>query len=303
MPDISVLQVQQFATRMEMLVQQTNSRLMSAVTVGGGHHGKQASPVDQWGSTEVEENNTKFAPMPLNELPYDRRWVLPTNWDRNIGFDKNELLRFLNDPKSTAPPALVAAMNRRRDKSIIEGAINANLTGETATTSTTLPAAQIVSVNEGGVGSTLNVAKVRKALEIMLQNDVDTDNEEFYIAVDARAHAALLAEVQVISKDFNQWDGAPVIQSGKLTQLFGFNFIHCQRLTDYNGLDDQGGTSTPIIAWAKSGLYYGAWNEMTVRVDERTDLRGIPWQVYIAATFGATRLQEKKLVKIWSDAA
>lgn len=303
MGDITTLQVQQFATRWDMLVQQTQSKLMPAVTVGTGHFGKQASPVDQWGLTEVEENATRFSPMVLGELPFERRWVFPTNWDKALGLDKNDLLRILNDPKAPMMQSLMAAVNRRRDRTIIAGALDANFTGEAGTTSTSFLSTQVVSVNTGGTASTLNVAKVRAAYEKMLANDVDVDGEEFYLAVDARAHAALLAEVQVISRDYNAFDGTPVIQSGRLTNLFSFNIVHCERLTEFNGTDDGGGTSTPCIAWAKSGLYYGAWNDVVARVDERPDLRAIPWQLYTAATFGATRLQEKKVVKIWSDAA
>ena len=303
MGDITTLQVQQFATRWDMLVQQTQSKLMPFVSSGAGHFGKQASPVDQWGLTEVEENTTRFAPMTLGELPFERRWVFPTNWDKALGLDKNDLLRILNDPKAPMMTSLMSAVNRRRDRTIIDGALNTNYTGEAGTTTQSFLSTQVVSVNEGGTASKLNVAKIRAAWEKMLANDVDVDAEEFYLAVDARAHAALLAEVQVISKDYNSFDASPIIQTGRLTNIFGFNVVHCERLTEFNGTDDGGGTSTPCIAWAKSGLYYGAWNEVIARVDERTDLRGLPWQLYTAATFGATRLQEKKVVKIWSDAA
>ncbi len=304
MGDITTLQVQQFATRWDMLVQQTQSKLMPFVTSGAGHYGKQASPVDQWGLTEVEENNTRFAPMELGELPFERRWVFPTNWDKALGLDKNDLLRILNDPKSPMMSSLMAAMNRRRDRTIIEGALGTNYTGEAGTTSTAFLSTQVVSVNTGGTQSTLNVAKLRRGMELMLENDVDVDSEEFYLAIDARAHSALLAEVQITSGDYNPTrDGTPVLVDGKIGKFLGWNFIHCQRLVEYNGTDDNSGTSTPCIGWAKSGLYYGAWNEVTARVDERDDLRGIPWQLYTAATFGATRLQEKKVVKFWSDAA
>ena len=93
---------------------------------------------------------------------------------------------------------------------------------------------------------------------------------------------------------------SPVLQNGKIAQFLGFNFIHCERAVEFNGTDDQSGTSTPIMCYAKSGVYLGHWQDIQVDVSERKDLRGIPWQLYIAATFGATRLQEDKVVKIWS---
>lgn len=303
MGDITTIQVLEYSTKWGMLVQQTNSRLMNAVTVGGGHVGKQASPVDQWGSVEMEENTTRFAPMALGETPLERRWVIPANWDKALGLDKNDLLRVINDPKAAYMQSLVAGMNRRRDLTILDGMFNTNYVGENGTTTQAFGTGQTVSVNTGGTGSTLNVAKVRAALELMLTNEVDVDGEEFYMAVDGRNHAALLAEVQVISKEYNSFDGDPVIQNGRLTKLFGFNFVHTQRLLSYNGTDDGAGTSTPIPFWAKSGVYYGAWGEAVARVDERKDLRAIPWQLYHAATFGATRLQELKVGRVWARVA
>lgn len=293
--------VQEFASTFEMLVQQTESKLQRAVKVGSGHYGEQASPVDQVGLIEVAENNTRFEPMTRTDIPFDRRWVFPTNWDVNQLMDKNDLLRMMQDPKAEMAKAAVAAMNRRKDRTILDGLINANFTGKAGTTSTSLTSSQVVGVNVGGAASRLNVAKLRAAQEILLANDVDVEGEELFCVVDSKAHSALLAEVQITSQDYNPTrDGTPVLRDGMIDRFLGFNFIHCERASEFNGTDDQAGTSTPIMAFAKSGAYLGMWQDVTVRVSERDDLRGIPWQIYLAATFGATRLQEKKVVKIWS---
>lgn len=295
------LYVQEFASTIELLVQQMDSKLQPSVMVGSGHVGEQASPVDQIGLIEVAENNTRFAPMPRTDAPVDRRWVFPTNWDLNQNVDKNDLLRMMTDPKAGLARAAVAGMNRRKDRTILDGLINSNFTGKSGTTPTALPTGQVVGVNVGGTASRLNVAKLRSALEILMANDVDMDGEEFYCVVDAKAHSALLSEVQITSQDYNPTrDGTPVLQNGKIAQFLGFNFIHCERAVEFNGTDDQAGTSTPIMCYAKSGVYLGHWQDIQVDVSERKDLRGIPWQLYIAATFGATRLQEDKVVKIWS---
>jgi hypothetical protein len=291
----------EYANTLQMLAQQVQSKLMACVTVGGGHTGEQASPVDQYGSIEVSENAGRFEAMPRTDLAFDRRWVFPTNWDVNQLADKNDLVRMMTDPKQGMARASVAAMNRRRDRTILDGMINANFTGKTGTTSTTLGSGQIVSVDVGGAASGLNVAKLREALRILMANDVDIDGEEFYCALSAQAHVDLLAEVQVTSADYNpRRDGEPVLENGRIAKFLGFNFVHCERATEFNGTDDQAGTSTPIMAWAKSGVYFGGWREMVVDVKERADLRAIPWQIYTCATFGATRLEEDKVVKIWA---
>lgn len=292
---------QQFATQVELLTQQKESKLQIAVTVGTGHYGEQASPVDQVGKVEAIENTERFSPMRRIDAPMDRRWVLPRNWEIPQLKDKNDLIRQITDDKMALARTAVAGMNRRKDLTIIDGMLNANQTGKSGTTSTTLPSSQIVGVGVGGAASSLNVAKLRAALQLMLENDLDADAEEFYIAVSGKAHASLLAEIQVTSKDYNALrDGLPVLREGKIDRFMGFNFIHCERVTAFNGTDDAAGTSTPIPVWAKSKVYLGLWKDTNTRIDERTDLTAIPWQLYTSATYGATRLEEVGVVKIWS---
>lgn len=292
---------QQFATQVELLTQQVESKLQRAVTVGTGHYGEQASPVDQVGLVDVTENTERFAEMPRTDAPMDRRWIIPRNWDLNQLKDKNDLIRQITDDKMALARAAVAGMNRRKDRTIIDGLLNANQTGKSGTTTTSFGAGQTVSVNTGGAASGMNVAKLREGLRILMANDVDVMGEELFCVVNAKAHTQLLAEIQVISKDYNQLrDGTPVLRDGMIDRFLNFNFIHCERLTEFDGTDDAAGTSTPVLMFAKSGGYLGLWKDTNTRIDERTDLRAIPWQLYTSATFGASRLEEKKVVKAWA---
>lgn len=292
---------QQFANTVMLLAQQKGSRLQQAVTVGTGHRGEQASPVDQVGLVEAQEKTERFSPMPRTDAPVDRRWVLPRTWDINQNYDKHDLIRQIQDPRSALAQAAIAGMNRRKDLTILDGLLNTNYTGKSGTTATSFLAANTVGVNTGGTASKLNVAKVRKAKQLLMANDVDVTQEDLFLVVDSLAHDALLAEVQVTSKDYNAArDGTPVLKEGVIDRFMGFNFIWTERLLSFAGTDDAAGTSTPCVAFAKSGAYMGIWDDTSTRIDERTDLRGIPWQLYTDATFGACRLEEKKVVRIWS---
>lgn len=292
---------QQFATQVDLLAQQIESKLQRAVTVGTDHYGEQASPVDQVGLVDPTENTERFAAMPRTDAPMDRRWVLPRNWDLPQLKDKNDLIRQITDDKMALARAAVAGMNRQKDRIIIDGLLNTNQTGKSGTTNTAFGAGQTVSVNTGGAASGLNVPKLREALRILMANDVDTMGEELFCVVNAKAHTQLLAEVQITSKDYNQLrDGSPILRDGNIDRFMGFNFIHCERLTQFDGTDDAAGTSTPVLFFAKSGAYLGIWKDTNTRIDERTDLRAVPWQLYTSATFGATRIEEKKVVKAWA---
>lgn len=292
---------QEFANSCMLLAQQKTSRLQTAVTVGTGHRGEQASPVDQVGSIEAQEKTDRFAPMPRTDAAVDRRWVLPRTWDINQNYDKHDLIRQIQDPRSSLSQAALAAMGRRKDVTILDGLINTNYTGKSGTTATSFLAGNVVSVNKGGTASSLNVAKLREAKRILMANEVDPTEEEIFIVVDSKANDAMLGEVQVTNKDYNATrDGTPVFKEGVIDRFLGFNFIWTERLLQFNGTDDAAGTSTPCIAFAKSGAYLGIWQDTNTRIDERADLRGVPWQLYADATFGACRLEEKKIVKVWS---
>jgi hypothetical protein len=52
--------------------------------------------------------------------------------------------------------------------------------------------------------------------------------------------------------------------------------------------------------WVKSGMYLGVWNEIETAVDIRADIQGRPWQTYTKMSANSTRLEEKRVVKIWS---
>jgi hypothetical protein len=87
---------------------------------------------------------------------------------------------------------------------------------------------------------------------------------------------------------------------GLIMSWRGFNFIHSERpsLTT-TATDDAAGQSKAIPMWVKSGMYLGIWNDIKTNISQRNDLRGEPWQAYTKMSANATRLEEKKVVKIW----
>lgn len=285
---------QQFSTNIKLLLQQEGSRLRSAVMTGS-HVGEQASPVDQYGAVTANLVVGRYNPMPNTEAPTDRRWVLPSDYDINQLLDSFDKLRLLADPKSAYVQNAVNALGRAMDTEILSKIFGTNQTGKSGGTATSFGTGQSVSVLQGAASATnLTVAKLREAKKILMANNVDVRSEEIYAVVNAAAHDSLLAEAQVISTDFND---RPVLVNGMVEQFLGIKIIHTELLT--TGSDDQSGTSTQVPVFCKSGVYLGIWDDMKTDVSERKDLQGLPMQVYAKATFGATRLEEKKVVRVW----
>lgn len=292
---IPTFYVNQYSTNVQLKLQQMGSRLRGAV-MSHSAKGAQASPVDQFGAVAANKVVGRYNPMYHVDAPVDRRWVFPQDYDLPQLIDGFDKLRMLIDPMSSYVTNATYAMGRAMDAEILAGLLGTNYTGQNGSTSTTLPSGQVVSVSQGAASATnLTVAKLRAGKKILLQNEVDLESDMIYMAINAANHDNLLSEVQVISSEFND---KPVMVEGKITRFLGVNFIHTELLA--TGTDDASGTSTACPMWAKSGAVLGIWNDISSDISQRKDLQGLPYQAYVFGTFGASRLEEKKVVQIWA---
>ncbi len=280
---------QQYATNIELLLQQKDSRLRGLVTQGQ-YIGEQASPVDQVDAIEMQSVTGRFEAMPRVDADVDRRWVAPLDFDLPQLIDSFDKLRLLTDPNSVYVMNAVSAAKRKMDDVIIDAFFGAAKTGKTGSTSTSFPSGQVVAVNHGASGSTgLTVAKLREARRLLRAAEVDLDMDPITVVVTSKQEDNLLAEAQVISLDFND---RPVLVDGKIKSFLGMNIVHSERL-DVNATP-----SRLVPVFAKSGMHLGIWNDITSDVSQRKDLRGLPFQAYVYMTVGATRLEEEKTVQI-----
>jgi hypothetical protein len=288
--NIPNLYVQQFATTVQLLLQQKGSKLRQSV-MSGTHVGKQASPVDQIGSVDMVPVTGRFQPMGRVDAAVDRRWVFPSDFDLPQLLDSFDKLRLLIDPTSSYVQNAVYAAGRQIDKLIISAINGANYTGVNGTTSIAFPSGQQIAANFGASGNVgLTVSKLREARRILMAGNLDLDDpmNQLYAPIGAQQHDNLLAEAQVINMDYND---RPVLVEGKITRFLGINFIHTE-------LNQVSGSSTLVPVYAKSGMYLGIWGDISTSISKRNDLQGEPYQAYAYLTAGATRLEEKKIVQI-----
>jgi len=286
--------VQQFSTNIQLLLQQKGSVLRSSVMTGS-HFGKEASPVDQIGAVVANKVTQRFAPIGRTDAPMDRRWVLPTDYDLNQLIDSFDKLRLITDPSSSYVQNAMYAMGRAMDDELIAGIFGTNKTGVDASVSTTFLGTNVVNVDHGSAAASgLTVAKLRRAKKLLMQNQVDMDSEQIFAWITADQHDDLLSETQIISSEFNGMK--PVLDEGRITRFLGINFLHCERMP--TGVDNLAGTSDYIPIFAKSGMHLGIWSEMKNDISQRKDLQSLPFQAYACGTFGATRLEEKKIIKV-----
>lgn len=301
--NIVTFYVQQYAKVLNELVQQKTSRLRKFVGEDK-YVGQAASPVEQVGAVAMQPVTQRYGPMQRVDAQTNRRWVYPSDYDLPQLFDNFDKLRLLIDPKSKFVSNAHNAANRQYDDLIIAALGGTAQTGVSGATATALPASAVVSVQQGATAPTgLTVAKLRQAKLILMQQEAFSDEEEdpgdptsgLVCVAGARQLDNLMAEAQVVSRDFND---QPVLEEGRVKRFLGIEFIRSERLL--TGTDDQAGTSTKCFVWQKLGMHLGIWNDISTNISQRHDLQSEPWQSYVFMTAGSTRLEEARVMQIWT---
>lgn len=281
--------VSQYKSNVELLLQQKGSRLRGLVR--SETQNSEFDFYDRIGPVEAQEITGRHQDTPLISTPHDRRRCSLRDFDWADMIDKKDRIRMLIDP--TGPYAMNAmyALGRRQDDVIIEAMFDNAYTGKTGSTIVAFPASNVIAVNyvESGAAanSGLTIGKLRRAKEQMDAAEVDPD-EERYIGVTAKQVTDLLRTTEVTSSDYNT---VKALVEGKVDTFMGFKFVRTERLLT----DDNAYRRLPV--WVKSGVLFASGEEINVDIGPRRDKRN-SIQVYVNGTFGATRMDEPKVLEI-----
>lgn len=288
--DITIASVQQYKSNVELLMQQQRSLLADLVT-SDSYTGKAASVVEQFGEATAEVKTTRHADTPLLDLSQQKRWVFPLDYQWASLIDHQDKLRMVIDPTSPYAQAGAAAMNRAKDDVIFTAFFATNFTGENGTTSEAFSTTTYgVGVDVGGTASSINVAKLQKAVRMLMTFNKGELTEAVNAAISSYEHDALLKEVQIVNKDYNN---SAVMVDGRVKRFMGVDFRVSERLNISGG-------NRLVPVWVKSGMHLGLWQDMITKVSERND-KSHAWQVYLCMTLGATRTQPGKVIQIAAD--
>ena len=275
--------VQQFSANVQMLSQQKGSLLRRAVReepVTG-----EKAFFDQVGSATAVKKTSRHGDTPISDTPHSRRMVTMDHWEYADLIDDSDKVAMLIDPTSSYANAAAYAIGRAIDDAIIEAADGTALTGKSGSTSTVLPAGQIVGVASPAAG--LTIAKMVNAKKILDQNNVDPSLKR-YIAVHPEQIEDLLNNTTVTSADYNT---VKALVQGDINTFMGFEFITSTRLAT------DGSSYRQVLAWAEDGITLAMGKDLMTQITQRAD-KSYSTQVYVCAQFGATRMEEEKVVQI-----
>ena len=273
--------VEQYSANIQMLSQQKGSLLRDKVRLESVT-GKNAF-FDQIGSVTATVRSTRHSDTPQADTPHSRRRVSLVDYEFADLVDDLDKVRMLVDPTSSYAQAAAYAMGRAMDDAIITAATGSADTGVAGGTAVALPAGQIIA-ETGTTGMT--IAKLREAKEIIDLADVDPSLPR-HIIVSPKQISDLLGTTEVTSSDFNS---VKALAQGDVNSFLGFNFVVSNRLAVASQIRD-------CIAFVGDGIALAVGKDSTARIDERSD-KGYATQVYYSAAFGATRMEEEKVVKI-----
>jgi hypothetical protein len=280
--------VQQYATNVAHLLQQRGSKLRDAVMTSTAT-GKAAKVVEQVGAVNAQKRTTRHADTPLISTPHSARWTFPVDYEWADLIDDQDKVRMLINPQSPYAVNGAYAMGRAIDDEILGAFFGTSKTGENGSTDEAFSGNTVAEI----AGGKLTIAQLQEGKRILMENEVDLDNDQIYMAITAGQHEDLLGMTQIQTIDSN---ATKVLVDGRVRSFLGINFVTTERIPGAG--DDP--TNCPM--WAKSGMHLTVWNDITTKISERED-KSYATQVYVKGTFGATRLELGKVVKIQAGTA
>lgn len=289
-PTITTAFKQQFHDTYIDALQQKDSRFQAAVVDRGMIDGSSFT-TNNIGLVEAREVTGRYQDKTAQDIGHETRIAYMADYDIGpLVVDAFDLAKLVADPTYKYAGLLVAAANRRKDKTIYRALLDGSLTrtSEGGTiTSTAIPAAQQIAA--GGTGMTK--AKIIQAKSLFRKNEADEFNdEELFMAYDDVMLRQILADATLTSADYM---AGRMLQEGKLMDRWlGFRWL------PYQALDVPAGNTSRTAAWAKSAVQYGTGINVRTDISENKAKRGHPTEVYGWMSQGATRQDEKKVVQI-----
>ena len=277
--------VQQWDTAIRMEASQKDSRLMKAVTDKGSITGESFT-INFMGDdgSLLDANTVRLGDTEWSDGNHTSRIVNMADFYKAYPLDRADIPKMLVNPVTGGDyMSLLMAQKNRRVDNIIYNAARATVTLKGGGT-VALPAGQKIAAG----GTAFTKTKLIGARKLFRRNECDAEaGEELYIVYNDEMLEDVLADTTLTSADFL---AVKMLQEGDVSRKWmGFNWI------PFNGIENVGGTMT-TIAWAKSGIHFGKGFE-ECNVTRRGDKKDA-WQVSMAASYGAGRQDEKKVVEI-----
>lgn len=280
----------------ELVLQQSASMLESAVIVQDDDSAEKVKVKDLVGNVLPQKASERHGDTKYGHRTFDGVWIPKPDelYDADL-IDNADRLGTALMLNSATQMSMAATVARGRDQRVLEGFYGLIISGKEGTTTTALPAGQILPVTTGGAAGNqrFNVAKVRGATKLLAQSYVDISKPR-YMVLTADDNDALLNEIPVTSEDFKGSFKGQVDDSGRVTKLLGWTFLYLEldnpMLDTIPALatDGSGFRKTPF--WSQGGLVLNYWQRSRTMLDPLPTKLGSV-QMFLGMTAAASRTQ------------
>lgn len=268
---------------------------------------------DRIGPTDVVERTTRYEDTPQIEVAFDRRAVTFRDFVWATMIDTQDKLRTIADPTSAYVMNAHAAMGRKADLLITQACNGTAYSGQTGNTAIPFPVTQTIALGyvESGsaAGSNLTIGKLRKAVDMLKAAEAINDGDLINGVVAQNQLTALLRTTEVTSQDFNS---VKALVQGQVDTFMGIRFRRTQKTQldsaagvtgniGYSGsVTATSGTTRHAMFFPPNAILLAMAQDVMTRVTERPD-KNYAVQVYVNASFNATRMWEEQVVEVLCD--
>jgi hypothetical protein len=295
---IDTAYVNSYHSNIELKYQQMISRLRDKVRIE--FQNSVLDFYDRIGPTDVVERTTRYEDTPNIEVAFDRRAVTFRDFVWSSLIDTQDRLRMIADPTSAYVQNAAMAMERKMDSLICQAANGNAFTGPAGQTVVALPSSQTLAIDyvESGsaTGSNLTIGKLRKTRDMLVSAEAVDENEVINLVCAQSQITAMLRTTEVTNQDFNS---VKALCDGHVDTFLGFKFTRTQK-TQLDSASGTSGTTRHVLAFPQRGMLMALAQEPMTRVTERPD-KNYNVQVYVSASFNATRMWEEQVVEILCD--
>lgn len=280
--------------------QQKGSRLRGTVMVENMDGNK--TYFDKLGQQTNYTKTTRAQQKTYSDITFERRQVQEQFFSFDHILDREDLIKYVQDPRNEVVQGAVWEMGRTEDEIIMDALSgNAVVTTNGSTANQALLSANQIAVNNhvldsgsGDVG--LSIGKLKLARAIIEETYGSDGGERMFCVAPIRQIMNLTQENQVTSRDFR--DTMPLEGPGVVSSLSGYlgmDFIA------YEDTGTDGNSDELAYVYTDSAIKMGMFEPLTVEIDRDTTRTGNPDVISVYEALGATRMYEEKVVQIACD--
>jgi hypothetical protein len=277
---VDTILIRQYSDNIMLLSQQLLAKLRPTVYIKPDCVGEMAFQ-EQLADSEAREKTGRNQDVVNDDPSYGRRKISPRYFYKAPLVDSMDKVYMAKDPTNEIVQSNAGGLARAQDQVIADAFFATAYGGKEGTTTYALATANKVAVGSTG----LTLTKLRAAGKIL--NAYEVAETERTVACTAAQISDLLGDSTLTSADFNT---VKALVDGDVKHFLGFDFVRCEKMA-------KASTTRKAAAYHRTGMCLGVWLDMKTSIDILPG-KHFSAQIYAGQSYGATRLEEKKVVEI-----